>query len=165
MPGPIDKSVATITLTAPLPDETVAGDPPKSDPPPAETAAAEISPPVQPPIPTSESSAISQLVDGSISMPSIVFKHPRVAGETIVDRGEDAEFLVIHRRFGEFTEGSRISFEDIDSPADLPSFLKLGAIVALGEDGQILSPEAVAERLKDWKPPKAEPASSRKRGR
>lgn len=81
--------------------------------------------------PASEGTAMSQNMAGSILMPEVVFKHPPVAGENIIDRGGKAEFIVMHRRFGDFPGGSRISSADIVNPADIDALIKIGTLQAI----------------------------------
>lgn len=96
--------------------------------------------------PTNEGTTVSTNVAGSIIMPAVVYAPPRVFGEVPTDRGDEAEFIVNHHRFGEFIRGSRIALSDVVNPKDIPAFLAMGAISELPKREKVaqLTPETPA---------------------
>jgi len=120
---------------------------------PTSQPAAGLPPRVDPVIPSSAEAApivsggagtaISTNDGKSVVMPTVSYTLPPVQGQRATDRGEDAEFVVLHTRFGRFIQGSRIARSDLHPDSDIPALIALGAIGVLGEDGGPLSPEAM----------------------
>lgn len=84
---------------------------------------------------------VSENTAGSIVMPHVRATRPRIAGEDPVDRGDDAEFIVLGGRVGDFIRGSRLSVDDLGKDAAYERMIEMGVLAPIGPDGQPISPE------------------------
>lgn len=59
---------------------------------------------------------------------------PKVEGVDVLDRGDDADFEILHHLVGAFTQGARVSLADLGGEkVDVARLIKLGAVKALKE--------------------------------
>lgn len=129
MPGPIKEATVTPTVTPSA--ETVNGEPPKVE---LAVVASPVATEIPGSIAASEGTQISENVAGSVVMPHVAYVLPPVQGQKATDRGDEADFVVLHTRFGRFVQGSRLSWADLSPDADPDALIALGAIGPLRGD-------------------------------
>jgi hypothetical protein len=85
---------------------------------------------IAPPIPIL-GARVSTSVGGAVRMPTVTFNRPKVAGEVIIDRGDEAEFEVLHARVGDHIQGSRVTRADFPDGTDFDRLIRLDAVAVL----------------------------------